>query len=197
MRKLLYKTFAKLFYYPDSEITELLKKGVVSEFFGEVLTTNAELDSFNEYLRGFENAESLLEDMQVEYTRLFITAFPEVPAPIFRSYYVEKELFGESTGKIIDFYEKHDFHLSKELNEPPDHIAVELEFVFRMIEEGIPENEQVYFIKENILSWTDKFAGRIRESAKTPFYPFLINAIINYLNDDVNEIEKNNAGVEK
>jgi len=196
MRQLIYKTFSKLFYYPDTEIAELLKKGVISEFLSELNLTDSSIDEFNEYLRTFEDGNLLLEDLQIEYTGLFITAFPEVPAPIFGSFYFERELIGESTERIIEFYEKYDFHVSEEISEPPDHFAVELEFVFRMIENQIPVENQTLFVKEKILSWAEKFAEKIRVSAKTPFYPFLINTTINYLKEDLSQIEIIKSGAE-
>ncbi|NOX18754.1 MAG: hypothetical protein GXO87_10805 [Chlorobi bacterium] len=196
MRRLTYKTFSKLFYYPDAEIADLLKKGVVSEFLSEMNLTDLQIEDFNGYLRKFNDVELLLEDLQVEYTGLFITAFPEVPAPVFGSFYFERELIGESTERIIEFYEKYDFHVSEEIGEPPDHFAVELEFVFRMIESEIPLEIQALFIKEKILSWAEKFAEKIRASAKTPFYPFLINTTINYLKEDLRQIEIKKSGVE-
>jgi len=67
-----------------------------------------------------------LEALQIEHTRLFINAFPKLMAPPYKSYYLENELYGESTSEILQNYRDFGFNISAQLKEPADHLAVEL-----------------------------------------------------------------------
>lgn len=181
IRSITFKTFAKLMYYPDLELSRFLFDGVISEHLNTIGIDTGKLDS---YLNNFNDSDTLLENLQVEYTHLFITAFPKVPAPIFRAFYSDKELFGKSTLAIMDIYQQYNFHVDKTMKEPPDHLAIELEFVYRLIENNEAISEQLDFIKNEILIWIDDFRAKVEEAAQEPIYPFLINVITNYLKKD-------------
>lgn len=181
LRAITYKTFAKLMYYPDEELSRFLFDAVISDHLNTIGIKTGKLDS---YLDSFEDSDELLESLQVEYTNLFITAYPKVPAPIFRAFYSDKELFGKSTIAIMDIYEQYNFQVDQDMTEPPDHLAIELEFVYRLIENDEAISGQFDFIKNEILIWIDDFRAKVEEAALEPFYPFIINVITNYLKKD-------------
>ena len=194
-RKTIYKLFAKLFYYPDKELVDLLFERIISDFISTLRLKS--VDNFNKWLETYDTKENLLEDLQVEYTQLFITNFPAVPAPICKSVYEERELIGKSTEEIIDFYNAHNFAVSDEMTEPADHIAIELEFIYRLIEDNAPIEDQINFIKNYILTWIDKFAKNINDNSSLMFYSFLIEIIIDYLNIDILQHDTKLTGAEK
>lgn len=189
-----YKTFAKLLYYPDSELAKFLYNNVITDFLSELEIDSEVLQNLKTWLVSFKNKDELLEAIQVEYTNLFITSFPSVPAHMFKSYYYEKEILGNSTEKIMDIYEKYGFHVSDNMNEPADNLAIMLEFVYRLSEMENTYDEQIDFIQNEILSWVDKLERSIVKFAKAPFYPYIINAIINDLKNDVTQHEIKLAG---
>lgn len=190
LRKVAYKTFAKLFYYPDKEVAEFLFNGIISALFAELNFNDLDDKQFANWLNKFDDENTLLESIQIEYTRLFINSFPTLPAPPFKSFYIEKELIGASTGKIVDKYEQFNFGVSKDTNELADSIGVELEFIYRLIEENSSLSFQYNFIREEILSWIKTFKNKIIESASIPYFPYLINQIIRYLEEDIKQYEK-------
>lgn len=189
MRELVYKSFAKLFSYPDEELITLVSSGVVFELF-EVLNIS-EYDSLkiDKWIKAFENKEQLLEDLQVEYTRLFINTFPTLPAPMYKSFYEDKELLGSSIGSLIDTYEKYGFEVSEDENELPDNLSLLLEFVYRLNQEGYSKDEQNIFVEKYILSWTNELEQKILENAEIDFYKFLIISLNSFLKEDVNQIK--------
>lgn len=189
-----YKTFAKLLYYPDNELAELLYNKVITNFLNELEVNSEVLLSLKKWISSFKSKDKLLEAIQVEYTNLFITSFPSVPAHMFKSYYYEKEILGSSTEKIMDIYEKYGFHVSDNMNEPADNLAIMLEFVYRLSEMENTYSEQIDFIQNEILSWIDKLERSIVKFAKIPFYQYIINTIINNLNNDVTQHEIKLAG---
>lgn len=183
IRKTAYKTFAKLFYYPDGELIKLLHQGVITNFISSLRLISA--DTLYDWIQTYDSKDKLLEVLQVEYTQLFITNFPAVPAPIYKSFYKERELIGKSTEEIIDIYNAHDFNVSENMTEPADHLAIELEFIYRLIEEGVSIKEQMDFINKNILDWIEEFANNVNEHALLPFYGFLIEVLTELLKLDV------------
>jgi len=75
-----------------------------------------------------------IEELQVEYTRLFLGPFG-VAVPPYGSCYLEKsgEVMGKTTQEIMHLYRKAGLAIDKEFTELPDHIAVELEFVYYLL----------------------------------------------------------------
>ena len=101
-RQIIYKTFSKLFYYPDKKLANLLYDEVITEFFESIHNDTNRFEKFKSWLSLFENKEHLLESLQVEYTRLFISNFPSLPAPPYKSFYFDRELFGPSAVNVVD-----------------------------------------------------------------------------------------------
>jgi len=193
-RKIAYKIFAKLFYYPDKEYAKLLLSGAIIEFFG-LLQEKVSPEAIIKWLKNFRNKNELLEVLQVEYTGLFITSFPTLKAPLYKSFYNGKELFGKDAQLISEIYLENNFQINRNLAELPDHLAVELEFVFRLIEEGEDLKTQLNFVKEHILSWTPELKERIEKESQIPFYPYLINVLHAYLTEDIKTNEIKITGV--
>ncbi len=195
-RELVYKIFAKLFYYPDKELAELLYNGIITEFISSLPTHVQDTELVEKWINDFSTKEQFLEAIQVEYTNLFITSFPSLLAPLYQSYYSEKELFGNDTERIIETYQKYNFKVSSAITELPDHLAIQLEFVYRLIEQGTEKLAQKNFIKNEILSWIEKLQTKIIESSSIPLYPYMINVIIKFIKYDVSKQDTILAGAE-
>lgn len=194
IRSISFKTFAKLCYYPDSKLVSLLFDDVITQFLTALEIEDSNINQLASWLKTFKSKEELLETLQVEYTHLFITSFPSIHAPMFKSFYYEKEILGESTEKIMDIYDKFGFRVSEEMKEPADHLAILLEFVYRLTELENSYEDQIFFIKNEILSWIEKLGQKINSNSEIPFYPLIINTIINYLKSDVTQNEIKLAG---
>ncbi|GBD91674.1 chaperone protein TorD [bacterium BMS3Abin04] len=194
IRNISFKTFAKLCYYPDQELADLLFDDVITRFLSALEIENSNINQLTSWLKTFKSKEELLETLQVEYTHLFITSFPSLHAPMFKSFYYENEILGMSTEKVMDIYDKFNFHVSDDMAEPPDNLAIMLEFVYRLSELENTYEDQISFVKNEILSWIEQLEEKINEAAEIPFYPFIINTIIHYLKNDVTQYEIKLAG---
>jgi len=184
-REITYKIFAKLFYYPDKEIAGLLFNGVITALINSLPIHVSDSETVMDWIKSFTTEEEFLEAIQVEYTNLFITSFPKLPAPLYKSYYSEKELFGKDTERLIEIYQKYNFKVSSEISELPDHLAIQLEFVYRLIEQGTERLAQKNFINNEILSWIDELQSKINESSSIPLYSHMINVIMKFIKYDV------------
>ena len=76
-----------------------------------------------------------LEDLQIEYTRLFINGVPHVIAPPYGSVYIDKSLQGQHTEKTLRFYSSYGYALKKDAD-LPDHIIHQLEFLSLVAEKN-------------------------------------------------------------
>ena len=130
--------------------------------------------------------EELIEDLAVEYARLFVGPGKHISPH--ESVHLKNEeggglLWGEATAKVKKFIESAGFEYKSDYCEIPDHIAVELEFM-----QGVTgrecrawnekDNDGVFscletekkFIEEHLVRWVPLFCEEIISYAELPFY---------------------------
>lgn len=128
--------------------------------------------------------QTALEDLLVEYSRLFLGPFKLV-APPYGSVWLDnaKTVMGNSTAQVAAVYQAHGLHLADDFPELPDHIAVELEFLsylaFQQRQAQATGNhneatrlatDQLRFINEFLAPWLPPFCQAIIEDGEAPFY---------------------------
>ncbi len=125
-----------------------------------------------------------LEVIQVEHTRLFISAAGGVYAPPYGSVYLSESgtLLNESTDEVREFYRRNGFDLTDNY-EAADHIVKELEFLGLLTANNMLAQEQE-FLKTYFRPWFTTFAGRVREAAEIPFYRIVIKLIDFFTRDE-------------
>ncbi len=74
----------------------------------------------------------------------------------------------ESTHEVSLFYKKCGFPLNGK-NILPDHIGLELEFMFHLTEKG-KKKEKDEFLKKHLGNWAEKFFTLVYEETNSPFY---------------------------
>lgn len=131
--------------------------------------------------------EFVAQDMQtllVDYTALFIG--PGQPRAVpYASFWLtdDQSMRHEATMAVLDFYAQGGFDVSEELHELPDHVAVELEFLYLLI---FARNQAQLggnagdlaaahalhrrFVAEHLNGWLDDFATAVKAGAGTAFY---------------------------
>ncbi|MGE0155647.1 MAG: molecular chaperone [Geobacter sp.] len=125
-----------------------------------------------------------LEELLVEYSRLFLGPFKLV-APPYGSVWLDKAktVMGDSTAQVAAVYQTHGLQLADDFPELPDHIAVELEFLSflafqqRQAQSAGNQDEasrlataQLEFINEFLTPWLTPFCQAIIEDGEAPFY---------------------------
>jgi len=122
-------------------------------------------------------AGPLPEPLRIEYTRLFINAVPNVIAPPYGSVYLSDDgmLYGPSAVLTKQFYREQGFDLAGEAD-IPDHLALELEFLALLAEEGRKEAEEL-FLRLHFLPWFPLFQARVLSEVRHPFYRVMVNLI--------------------
>ncbi len=127
-----------------------------------------------------EGHDALLHD----YARLFLGPNHIVAKP-YGSVWLEGQdtVMGDSTMAVLKLYEEGGFDMSEEFREVPDHIAVELEFLYLLIyreneaqRNGQPEEREAKaalrkrLLDEHLGRWIGPFTAAVRAGAQSKFY---------------------------
>lgn len=127
-----------------------------------------------------EGPESLLAD----YTRLFLGPVNAIAQP-YGSIWLdaEKTVMGSSTMAVLDMYGQGGFEMEDDFQEPPDHIAAELEFLYLLIfrENAAHRNGRSEalttiagfrkrFLDEHLGRWVGPFTAAVKVGAQSAFY---------------------------
>lgn len=199
-RQALYRLFCSVFLYPDEEMLIDLQIGV-----GELLNSS---DYWNEYTFA-ENLQQLISniiDLDLnerkqlvnEYNRLFLIK-PKVPP--YETTYLKH--LGKSEGMIgaelSGIYGSAGLVVSPELNELPDHIAVQLDFMSFLCEKEstalqednqqnliTAQQEQRSFLNNHLARWFPKFAKKVLEEANSELlYRQVVETTFGFLRNEL------------
>ncbi len=110
-----YRYFSLIFSFPTEQLLQELRE----------LSQDAGASGLHE---GVILAQTPLEELQTEYTRLFISAYPKLLCPPYESYYREGVVYGNSSIEVGEWYRKKGFDFTCE-GEPADLVSAELEFL--------------------------------------------------------------------
>lgn len=167
-----YKLLSACYQTPDEELVSLL---------ADVESADWRLDADQIHDQVPEDLESL----RVDYAKLFVGPF-EVLAPPYGSVYLENadRVMTESTIDVMNRYQS--VGLDTEIDEPADHVAAELEFMYALIVrevEAIANDEyetareylerQRSFLHDHLGAWIDDFTAAVEENTETAFYEHL------------------------
>lgn len=185
----LYSLLAKALNYPDDRLAEAIAKGEFAEALANSLeacgqnSIGSDVRQFGREMRRTPiKRESLLLELEKDYTWMFFASKPRL-AYLFESVYREGKLLQESTFEIAGLYRDAGLVLNEDFRLPPDHIAVELEFLsflfFKELEgDKKQDKEMVAYARELQAAVVDRHlrlfarnvAERVTQNAKTPFY---------------------------
>ncbi len=131
------------------------------------------------------------EDIAVVYAKLFVGP-NELLAPPYGSVYLdgEKRVMGDSTIEVIKMYEGQGLSMDSEFRNLPDHITVELEFMYYLIfkeVEALEKTEfdialnfiktQELFLDKFLKRWVKLFCDKIKEGTDNEFYTSLADCV--------------------
>lgn len=110
-----------------------------------------------------------LDQVQGEYTRLFVNAYPHVPCPPYESAYVEGELLGQAAEEVGALYRQWGLVMD---GEAVDHAGAELEFVAFLL--ALDTSELLAtadnFLARHVLPWLPRFAADVERESRLGFY---------------------------
>ncbi len=207
-RAVVYRFLARCFSYPDTELIRLLDGDSLAEILDSWsvlgLDASAQMKEITSWLESAGPAAAL-DEMQIEYTRLFVNAYPRIAAPPYSSIYLDKDhqVWGPSTAQAGRFYEEAGLSPSEDFADIPDHIAAELEFVSYLIleqqklqPEGTATDQDTVEIEERFLAghflkWVPQFLNQVVESTENTFYGTIAHLALRFV--DLETIRMSNA----
>ncbi len=127
------------------------------------------------------------QDLLIDYAKLFVGPDVLLAHP-YGSVYLDgpKVLMGDSTMDVVARYQDADFAVSPDFKEVPDHIAIELEFLYLLcFNEALAQTEErsddqqdwnqrrLSFINNHIGRWIEDFCARLRDNTQFDYYRHL------------------------
>lgn len=180
-----YKLLSECYHLPDAQLLQRLK--AVDESIGKACL------ELIQYTPNFNEIESL----SVDFSRLFIGPF-KLLAPPYGSVYLDNsgKLMGDSTVDVKDIYRQDGLNVS--IKDMPDHITIELEFMYFLIFKGIETvnisdfekhsyflQRQRFFLDTHLARWITDFTKNIAQNAQTEFYRNLGRITEQFVKDDL------------
>jgi TorA maturation chaperone TorD len=147
------------------------------------------------------------EELSIEYAKLFVGPF-ELKAPPYGSVYLEKErrVMGDSTMEVLQMYQQAGLTIKENFKELPDHITVELEFMYYLIFREIEFintskydeaakclEKQNIFLHQYLGQWMWEFCEKIKGGTDNEFYQSLGECVLNFVNGErkyINSLSK-------
>jgi TorA maturation chaperone TorD len=136
--------------------------------------------------------------LKVDHARLFVGPYRLLAPPYGSVYLEDSRIMGDSTLDVRDYYESED--LNTVIKEAPDHIAVELEFVYYLMTKQIQaigdedlqmlqscQRKQSSFLQTHLGRWLPGFVEKVLENAQTEFYRTLVNLTDKFVGWDVRD----------
>lgn len=151
-------------------------------------------------LKGFLEhlTERTVTDLAVDYARIFLGAGAKSGdgAYPYESVYTSPEglVMQDARDQVFKLYREEGLDRAEELNEPEDHIAVELEFMSYLCQkttEALKDGDkggalgylkkQNDFLEEHLMRWVPAFCDDVQRVALGDFYKAVANITIGYL----------------
>ncbi len=166
-----YRFLSQCMQYPDAN---WMNDDFFNVFYN-LLGTLGDIEDGVSIKKELDNSDDAIEDLQVEYTRLFINGAPHVIAPPYGSVYMDQSFQGAFAGNTLAFYREKGFGMDENAD-LPDHLIHELEFLSLLAEEKDFAGEEE-FLKKLFRPWYAKFHPRVTEGAHHPFYRVVVQLI--------------------
>ena len=190
-----YRLLSACYYQPDDAFLE-------EDVFSQIKTDLAKASP-----SGVIDAAALddcfkssgVEVLLLDYSRLFLGPF-EILAKPYGSVYLdgEKIVMGDSTMQALELYREGGFDVAEDFLEMPDHIAVELEFLYLLsfrIGKASDDEEKARlivlkqkFLEEHLGRWVGTLSEAIRKGAQTDFYKRLADLTEQFVREDLQEL---------
>ncbi len=195
-RSKLYGLLAGLFRKePGRDLLTQLRSPGFRELFNE-----ARLDLGDDFFD--KPLDEVVERLKVEYTFLFLGPGKHIsPHESVQLKRGSGILWGKETSIVKQFMAAAGFELDEAVNEIPDHIGVELEFLSHLSAREAEAWEagdrlaaaaalgwQHRFVSNNIGKWAGRFCRQVEAAANTPFYAQFARLLRSFLAGEKAEI---------
>lgn len=186
--------FCTLFWGPNLSFCRSL---INATFFDPLIRLKKYLDcnpadavfQLQQAVGSFSDPSVLFACLEEAYIRLFVTTNGPISPYLYASCY-EKEDFRMMDGPAIDMQRRlleAGLAVEKDKGEPPDHLCIELEYLYFLLERGWNENqmdriqEARSFARTAMIPWISRFKERLNGETKCRFYPLSASILLSCL----------------
>jgi len=172
-------SLAGIYWGPDAEGSRDLLRGVYLKPFKALkpivgYEPPGILDELKAIHTSFTDEYEIVQSLEQSYVRLFINSRDGITAPLYASCYEAGRAAGEDAALMgppavlmKERFESKGLSLGNHIHEPPDHLAIELEYLYFLLERGWSDDdaalrdEAVSFAGDVMLPWIIKFQERL------------------------------------
>jgi TorA-specific chaperone len=164
------------------------------------------IDELKAISTSFTSQDEIFQNLEQTYVRLFINNRDGITAPLYASCYEagsapgqDAPLMGPPAVLMKERFESKGLSLGDHIHEPPDHLSIELEYLYFLLEKGLSENdavlqnEAVSFADEIMLPWVIKFQERlVAVETESRFYQLttaILCTILRFIGTSNNEVK--------
>jgi TorA maturation chaperone TorD len=152
------------------------------------------------------NGTEDLEVIKIDYAKLFVGPY-QLLAPPYGSVYLENErkVMGDSTLDARNRYGDAGLEISENFRDVPDHIAVELEFMYFLIFQEIEAathskmedfieylKKQESFLEDHLGAWVSDFTKNIIANSESQFFKALAQLTKIFIKQDLQRLKAYN-----
>jgi len=118
------------------------------------------------------SAAAVARQLAAAFTLLFDGVGGAKTVSLYESAYVSVSgrLFQAATGDMEKLLRQSDLSTDDAFREPPDHLAIELALLARLIRRDADRQAQAALLDDHLLIWVPTFADRCRQCDPTGFY---------------------------
>ena len=193
-------TLARYFWGPDlKNIREVFHNTYLDPFEASDSYVNYTPKGICKELKSitsrFRNEDEIFQYLESAYVRLFVNSRDGIIAPLYASCYENgaasyqnSPLMGSSATMMKQLFESKGLSLGNDVHEPPDHLSIELEYLYFLLEKGWSEDNTVLlseaasFADEVMLPWVTYLQTRIAQERECRFYPLITALLVSILN---------------
>ena len=172
-------SLAGIYWGPDAEDSRDLLRGVYLKPFEALkpivgYEPPGILDQLKAINSSFTDEYEIFQSLEQSYVRLFINSRDGITAPLYASCYEAGNTAGEDAALMglpavlmKERFESKGLSLGNHIHEPPDHLAIELEYLYFLLASGWADDkaalrdEAVSFAADVMLPWVIKFEERL------------------------------------
>ena len=188
------KMMGQIFWGPSLEAcTEMVKEPYLDRLQSlKSILPGSSLDSLDQIvatIKSFPDGDSLYQHLEECYVRLFISAKGGIVAPLYESCYEFEgaPLMGRAATEMKKRFEAQGLSVADNIQEPPDHLSIELEYLYFLLDKGWRDQDGVLvtegsaFAAETMLPWVSNLSERLAPEGDCRYYPLMAAVLMQIL----------------
>lgn len=176
------RQLCRFFWGPDIEQCREILEGRFFNSFCAAENPGASgfafaLKQMDACIRWFSDSETLFQSLETTYVRLFISSRGGITVPLYQSAFEGACLMGASAVKMKRRLEAVGLDTTGHAaGEPPDHLAIELEYLYFLLEKGDADQNAALirdaqrFAAEELRPWTQALDQRLGQALDPALY---------------------------